>query len=452
VVPSTGRPVVGGPPASGRRGARLGAAAAPGGLGAAHTQRAHGAVAAAAVRARARLHDPGLSLGLGWGVAVQRVRCSCDGIITKLGTVGVRLGGGSREEAAKGAWQRQPDSGAPLPVAAVQEQRRADELWCGAGRGGLQPWRAGEMTGAAVGVAPPPTRERARQLLERAWRAVGPGAAAAAGESSAGLAGHGGPAARGAATGRLLDGWRGGWSWSWLGGGSSLGPRRRASQRAGRLREALAVEIEWLEEEAWDFGQRWRWWHRANCYLEMANAPPGSTHAPRSSVTLLGRAAGGGGAPGGHRDVESDMAAALAGSGSAIADASGEWARGPDANRTAAKAKAKLAAAEEWFMRRLSSGRGESFACIGSPCLRQCVHGASIGGGGSGGHSTTGRGLQRQLLGVWLCVGVESATGQPLSEHLWLQPHGQQGVRGRGVVVGGGPPEHDSTILEVGVL
>eukprot|EP01043_Picozoa_sp_COSAG02_P107097 COSAG02_NODE_43104_length_378_cov_0.666667_1_plen_82_part_01 len=82
------------------------------------------------------------------------------------------------------------------------------------------------------------------------------------------------------------------------------------------------------------------------------------------------------------------MAAALAGSGSAIADASGEWARGPDANRTAAKAKAKLAAAEEWFMRRLSSGRGESFACIGSPCLRQCVHGASIGGGGSGGHST----------------------------------------------------------------
>eukprot|EP01046_Picozoa_sp_COSAG06_P067823 COSAG06_NODE_17756_length_923_cov_0.759709_1_plen_129_part_10 len=53
-------------------------------------------------------------------------------------------------------------------------------------------------------------------------------------------------------------------------------------------------------------------------------------------------------------------------------------------------------------------------ACIGSPCLRQCVHGASIGGGGGGGHSTTGRGLQRQLLGVWLCVGVESATGQPL--------------------------------------
>jgi hypothetical protein len=41
------------------------------------------------------------------------------------------------------------------------------------------------------------------------------------------------------------------------------------------------------------------------------------------------------------------------------------------------------------------------WSCIGSPCLRQCVHGASIGGGGGGGGpSSSNRTRQRALPGV----------------------------------------------------
>eukprot|EP01047_Picozoa_sp_COSAG01_P054610 COSAG01_NODE_5986_length_3918_cov_3.255564_3_plen_242_part_00 len=69
-----------------------------------------------------------------------------------------------------------------------------------------------------------------------------------------------------------------------------------------------------------------------------------------------------------------------------------------------------------------SSFVSRSFACIGSPCLRHCVHGASIGGSsaGAGGAARSGRGggargvgsggagqLQRARAGAAARAGVE---------------------------------------------
>jgi hypothetical protein len=45
---------------------------------------------------------------------------------------------------------------------------------------------------------------------------------------------------------------------------------------------------------------------------------------------------------------------------------------------------------EEELRRRAAAAVSLIFACIGSPCLRQCAHGASIGGGGAAGRRSRG--------------------------------------------------------------